>query len=196
MKNMKTICVYCGSSVGRGTKYIKAATALGRELANQKLTLVYGGGNIGLMNVLAGSALKHGGNVIGVIPRNLFGMKLARKDISKLIVTRDMHSRKAKMAELSDAFIALPGGIGTLEEFAEAVTWNQLHIHAKPCGLLNTGGYFDKLIKYLEHSVKENFYNNDDRASIIVEKDPAKIISKMRKAKTQLNIKDWKEILE
>ena len=107
-----------------------------------------------------------------------------------------MHSRKAKMSELSDGFIALPGGIGTLEEFAEAVTWNQLHIHAKPCALLNAGGYFDKLIKYLDHSVKEKFYRQADRSAIIVEKDPARLISKMKRAKTQPYIKDWKDILE
>ena len=193
---MKTICVYAGSSVGRGVRYKKAAAELGREIVRQKLTLVYGGGNIGLMNALADSVLKHGGKVIGVIPKDLFDKNLAKQGITRLIVTRDMHSRKAKMSALSDGFIALPGGIGTLEEFSEAVTWNQLHIHAKPCGLLNAGGYFDRLIKYLDHSVKENFYRKEDRAAIIVSKDPAKMISIMKRTKKQPFIKDWKEILE
>jgi len=193
---MKTVCVYCGSSVGKTDKYKKAAVELGKEIARRHLGLVFGGGNIGLMNVLAGSVIENGGKVIGVIPRNLFKRKLARKGLAKLYVLKDMHSRKAKMADLSDAFIALPGGIGTLEEFAEAATWNQLHIHHKPCALLNVNGYFNNLIKFLDSAVKEGFFKRSDRSAIIVEKDPSALISKLLRIRKPPHKKDWKDILE
>ncbi|MCX5782125.1 MAG: TIGR00730 family Rossman fold protein [Elusimicrobia bacterium] len=193
---MKTVCVYCGSSAGKSEKYKIAAVELGKEIAKRKLTLVYGGGNIGLMGVLADSVMKNGGKVTGVIPKNLFKRELAKKDITKLIVAKDMHERKAIMANLSDAFIALPGGIGTLEEFSEAVTWNQLKIHQKPCGLLNVKGYFNNFINFLNHSIKEDFFKKSEKFLIIIEKDPEILIKKLKKFKKIKKVKNWKEILE
>lgn len=155
---MRRICVFAGSSRGARPEYAAAARTLGIELAGRGLELVYGGGNIGLMGVVADAVLDRGGRVTGVIPERLADLEVAHREVSELRIVDTMHERKAVMAELSDGFIALPGGIGTLEEMFEAVTWNVLRIHDKPCGLLNVGGYYDGLLQFLRHTVDERFF--------------------------------------
>lgn len=155
---MRRICVFAGSSRGARPAYAAAARTLGIELAGRGLELVYGGGNIGLMGVVADAVLDRGGRVTGVIPERLADLEVAHREVSELRIVDTMHERKAVMAELSDGFIALPGGIGTLEEMFEAVTWNVLHIHDKPCGLLNVEGYYDGLLHFLRHTVDECFF--------------------------------------
>ncbi len=154
---MHSICVFCGSSLGNDVVYEQITQATGQIIAEQGLTLVYGGGRSGLMGVVANSALEAGGKVIGVIPEALVDRELAHAELSELYVVKDMHERKTKMAELADGFIALPGGAGTLEEIFEQWTWNQLGIHQKPCAFLNINGFYDDLIKMLQTSVEHGF---------------------------------------
>ena len=154
---MNSICVFCGSSLGNDVVYEQITQATGQIIAEQGLTLVYGGGRSGLMGVVANSALEAGGKVIGVIPEALVDRELAHAELSELHVVKDMHERKTKMAELADGFIALPGGAGTLEEIFEQWTWNQLGIHQKPCAFLNINGFYDDLIKMLQASVEHGF---------------------------------------
>lgn len=154
---MNSICVFCGSSLGNDVVYEQITQATGQIIAEQGLTLVYGGGRSGLMGVVANSALEAGGKVIGVIPEALVDRELAHAELSELYVVKDMHERKTKMAELADGFIALPGGAGTLEEIFEQWTWNQLGIHQKPCAFLNINGFYDDLIKMLQTSVEHSF---------------------------------------
>ena len=153
----KAVCVFCGSSSGNHLEYVQAAEQVGKYLAEQSMTLIYGGGQLGLMGVVANAALAAGGQVVGIIPDALAVAEVAHAGLSELIVVRTMHERKAKMAELCDAFLALPGGFGTFEEFCEALTWSQLDIHRKPCGLLNVRGYYDPLIRLFDHAVSEGF---------------------------------------
>jgi uncharacterized protein (TIGR00730 family) len=148
------LCVFCGSSTGRHPAFADAAQVLATELARRNIEIVYGGGNIGLMGVVADAALAAGGRVIGVIPEGLVARELAHPGVSALHVVASMHERKALMADLSDGFIALPGGFGTLEEFCEVVTWTQLGIHQKPCGLLNVEGYYDGLLAFFAHALQ------------------------------------------
>ena len=155
---MQRICVFCGSQVGRRPLYAAAATALGTLLAQRGIGLVYGGGKIGLMGVVADAALAAGGEVIGVIPERLMNRELGHGGVTDLRVVDSMHERKAMMSELSDGFIALPGGYGTFEEFFEVVTWMQLGIQSKPCGLLNVGGYYDMLLALLDHASQRNLH--------------------------------------
>ena len=164
---MKRLCVYCGSSPGSLPSYLEAARQLGRLMARQGLDLVYGGGNVGMMGELAQSVLDHGGHVIGVIPRDLVQREVAHTGLSDLRVVDSMHERKALMAELSDGFIALPGGIGTLEELLEVLTWAQLGLHRKPCGLLNVSGYFQQLMAFLDHLVDQRFLHPAHRAMLL-----------------------------
>ncbi len=154
---MKRICVFCGSSPGAKPDYIQAAKLLGRTLAQKHITLVYGGASVGLMGQVATACLEAGGEVIGVIPRSLVQMEVANTQLAQLEVVESMHERKARMAELSDGFIALPGGLGTLEEFCEVLTWAQLGMHQKPCGLLNICQYYDPLIDFLDRAVEQQF---------------------------------------
>jgi uncharacterized protein (TIGR00730 family) len=170
------ICVYCGSREGSQPAYAQAARDLGAELARRGLGLVYGGGRIGLMGVLADAVLAAGGTVTGVIPRALVSKEVAHLDLKDLRIVGSMHERKALMAELSDGFIALPGGFGTLEEMFEILTWSQLRLHAKPCGLLNVEGFYDSLLAFLDHAVKEDFIRARLRASVLVETDPARLL--------------------
>jgi hypothetical protein len=151
------LCVFCGSSHGRNPAFIEAATTLAVEMVRREIAIVYGGGNVGLMGVVADAALAAGGHVIGVIPEALVSRELAHLQVSELRVVKSMHERKALMADLADGFIALPGGFGTLEEFCEVVTWTQLGVHAKPCGLLNVAGYYDGLLAFLLHALDEGF---------------------------------------
>ena len=169
---MKSICVFCGSRPGNDPAYAKAAEALGRTLAQSGITLVYGGGHVGLMGVVADAALDAGGEVIGVMPRALVEREISHTTLTKLHVVGSMHERKALMADLAEGFIALPGGTGTLEEFFEMLTWAQLGEHEKPCGLLNTGGYYDSLLTVFDHMVEKGFVSSEHRKLVLVESDP------------------------
>src|SRR4051812_40716759 len=166
-----SICVFCGSSPGLRPEYAIAAAMLGRLLAEQSIRLIYGAGNVGLMGVLADAALAAGGQVIGVIPQGLVDRELAHQGLTELRIVTSMHERKALMAELSGAFIALPGGLGTYEELCEVLTWAQLGIHHKPCGCLNVLGYFDPLIQMLDHAVAEGFLSPENRRLLLMDDD-------------------------
>ncbi len=167
----KRICVFAGSSPGRQPQYVEAAQQLGEELCARGYDLVYGGGRVGLMGTVADSVLGHGGQVIGVIPEALAEKEVAHRGLTDLRVVTSMHERKALMAELSTAFIALPGGLGTLEELFEVLTWVQLGIHTKPCGLVNVGGYFNGLLEFISHAVEERFLKPDHQSMILVDSD-------------------------
>ncbi len=173
---MKRICVFCGSNLGKRPSYRQAAQKLGRVLVARRVGLVYGGGNIGLMGVLADTVLAGGGEVQGVIPHALVAREVAHKDLSKLHIVDSMHERKQLMADLADAFVALPGGYGTFEEFCEAVTWSQLGIHKKPCGLLNVEGYFDALIAQFDQAVGEGFLHPENRALVLEARKPEALL--------------------
>lgn len=176
---MKRICVYCGSSSGFDPVYKEEAVALGRELATRKIGLVYGGGNVGLMGVLADAALAAGGEVTGIIPHHLIAMEVGHRYLSSLIAVDSMHARKHQMAEMADAFIALPGGIGTAEELLEVLTWLQLDIHAKPVAVLNTNHYFDHLLRFLEHMEQTGFLKREHRTMLIVETEIQPLIERL-----------------
>jgi hypothetical protein len=173
---MRRVCVFCGSSVGRQPAFAEAAEAMGALLARRGIGLVYGGGNVGLMGVLADAALKHGGEVIGVIPQALADREIAHTGVTTLHVVDSMHTRKAMMAELSDAFIAMPGGVGTFEEFFEAVTWTQLGLHRKACGLLNVNAFYSPLAAFIDQAVTEGFIRPVHRSTIVVDDDPARLL--------------------
>jgi uncharacterized protein (TIGR00730 family) len=168
---LKRVCVFCGSNPGLRADYRIAAQDLAVALAHHGFGLVYGGGNVGLMGHVADAMLEAGGQVIGVIPRALRDKEVAHQGVTELRVVDTMHQRKAMMHELSDAFIALPGGFGTLDEFFEILTWSQLGIHAKPCGLLNVAGYYDSLLAMLDHAVGEGFLWPAHRRMVIAEND-------------------------
>ncbi|MFP6847728.1 MAG: TIGR00730 family Rossman fold protein [Pseudomonas sp.] len=165
------LCIFCGSNAGSNPVYIEAATRLGQALANAGIGLVYGGASVGLMGAVANAALAAGGEVIGVIPRALWEKEVAHTGLEDLRIVDSMHQRKALMAELSDGFIALPGGVGTLEELFEVWTWAQLGHHRKPCALLNINGYYDRLSAFLDHMVDEAFVKAPHRQMLIVEQD-------------------------
>lgn len=177
---MNRICVFCGSSAGDQSGYLEAATATGQLLAREDIGLVYGGSRVGVMGRLADSALEAGGTVIGVIPRPLVDREVAHQGLTELHVVASMHERKAAMAELSDAFVALPGGLGTLEEFCEVLTWAQLGLHRKPCGVLDVDGYFQPLVDLLDHMVREGFLARNHRAMVRVERTPEALLETLR----------------
>lgn len=179
ISTIKRLCVYCGSSMGAQPLYRQGATAVGALLAERGIELVYGGGHVGLMGAVADGALAAGGRVIGVIPRALMDRELGHGGIQDLRVVDDMHARKMTMAELSDAFIALPGGWGTLEELTEMLTWLQLGIHAKPIGLLNAGGYYDPLLVFVERMITERFVRSEQRGLLAVESDPEALLRRL-----------------
>jgi hypothetical protein len=172
MTSLSTLCIYCGSSPGRLEVYGSAAYALAKALVSRNIRLVYGGASIGLMGMVADQVLTLGGQAIGVIPKALAHKEVAHNNLTQLHVTESMHERKLLMAELSDGFIALPGGIGTLEELFEIWTWAQLGFHNKPCGLLNVEGYYDSLIGFLDHVLGEQFVKKEHHAMLIVETNP------------------------
>ncbi|HYA30786.1 MAG TPA: TIGR00730 family Rossman fold protein [Acidobacteriota bacterium] len=174
----KNICVFTGSRHGSLAAYSEAAKQLGLALVARDYGLVYGGGNVGLMTVIADTVLASNGYVAGVIPNSLVSKEVAHQGLSELRVVNSMHERKAVMAELSDGFIAMPGGIGTLEEFFEVLSWAQLGIHQKPCGLLNVAGYYEPLIQFLDHAVGHDFVKPKHRALLLVESDPAKLLDR------------------
>jgi uncharacterized protein (TIGR00730 family) len=173
---MKTVCVYCGSNVGMREEYADAARLLARQLASAGVGIVYGGASKGLMGILADAMLDAGGEVVGVIPSALQAREIAHLELTELHVVNSMHERKALMAELSDGFVALPGGFGTLEEIVEMLTWAQLQFHEKPCGLLNVAGYFDGLLRYLDHAQAEGFVRPQHRRMLLVSADPADLM--------------------
>ena len=165
---MKRICVFCGSSPGARPEYVQAARRLGQTLAHRGLTLVYGGARVGTMGQIAQAALAAGGEVIGVIPRALVDMEVAYTGLSDLRIVGSMHERKALMADLADAFVALPGGLGTIDELFEVLTWAQLGLHHKPCGLLNVCGYYDRLVDFLDHTVEQHFVQAAHRHMLLM----------------------------
>jgi len=173
------LCVFCGASVGGRPDYALAAQQLGEELARRRITLIYGGGRAGLMGAVADAALNKGGQVVGVITRLLQNRELEHKGVSSLHVVETMHERKMMMANMADAFIALPGGLGTLDELFEILAWAQLGIHSKPVGLLNTSGYYDLLGGFLDHVEKESFLRLQHRTAMIYSGDPVDLIEKL-----------------
>lgn len=177
---MNSVCVFCGSSPGADPAYVRGAQRLGRVLAGSGIRLVYGGASVGVMGALADAVLAEGGEAIGVIPRGLQQREVGHPGLSELHVVESMHERKARMAELADAFLALPGGLGTLEELFEVWTWAQLGIHAKPCGLLNVRGYFDPLLGFLDQAVSEGFVPAAHRAMLQVDTDPGALLARLR----------------
>lgn len=176
---MKRICVFCGSSFGNKSEYLEKAIELGKAIASKNIELVYGGAKVGLMGKIASTVLEEDGEVIGIIPKDLFEKEVAMTDLKDLRVVNSMHERKSLMAKLSDGFIAMPGGFGTFEEIFEVITWGQLNFHKKPCGLLNICGYYDNLIKFLDNSVKEGFIKAEHRSMIIIENDVETLMRKM-----------------
>jgi len=177
-KSVRRICVFTGSRRGASTAYSAVAQRLGAALTARGYGLVYGGGKVGLMTVIADTVLELGGEVTGVIPHALVSKEVAHRGLSDLRVVGSMHERKAMMAELSDAFIAMPGGIGTMEEFFEVLSWAQLELHEKPCGLLNVAGYYDPLVAFLDHAVAENFIKPQHRALMMVEPQPDRLLER------------------
>ncbi len=173
---MRRICVFCGSSPGARPSYANAARSLGAQLAGRGVGLVYGGASIGLMGAVADAALAAGGEVIGVIPRALEARELAHAGLTRLEVVGSMHERKARMAELADAFVALPGGMGTVEELAEMLTWAQLGIHEKPCGVLDVDGYWSPFLAFLDHAVEERFLRRQHRSILVSADEPSRLL--------------------
>lgn len=176
---MKRLCVFCGSTKGSQASYEQAARQLGQLLVQRGIGLVYGGGNIGLMGVIAETVLKEEGEVIGIIPAALAEKELAFQELTDLRIVQTMHERKAIMEQLSDGFIALPGGYGTLEEICEMVTWAQLNIHHKPCGLLNVEGFYDSLLAFMDHQVQQGFVTLTNRTLILQNQDPKRLLDQM-----------------
>ncbi len=174
---MKRICVYCGSSPGTDEIYVGAARELAGLLVSARMELVYGGASKGLMGVLADAVLENGGKVSGVIPKALQEKEIAHANLTELHVVDSMHERKSLMAILSDGFIAMPGGFGTLEEIIEVLTWGQLQFHAKPCGFLNVGGYFDHLLEFFDHAVAQGFLRRQHRDMLLVASTPAELLN-------------------
>jgi uncharacterized protein (TIGR00730 family) len=180
LADLRRVCVFCGSSPGARPAYGEATAQVARLLVGEGIGVVYGGGHVGLMGVLADTAMAAGGEVIGVMPRALVDREIGHEGISELRVVGSMHERKALMAELSDAFVALPGGAGTLEELFEVYTWAQLGLHRKPCALLDVEDYFAGLARFLDHTVRERFLSEDHRAMLMVERDPGALIERLR----------------
>ena len=185
------ICVFCGSSVGARPAYALAAKKLGELMARRGIGLVFGGGCIGLMGTIADTVLAHNGEAIGVIPEGLMQREIGHRGVTRLHVVSTMHERKALMADLSDAFIALPGGYGTLEEFAEIVTWSQLGIQNKPCALLNTEGYWDGLLNFLDHAVAEDFVRAENRDLIVVGATPEELLDRIAAWQPPPHVEKW-----
>lgn len=178
MTEIRRLAVFCGSNPGARPEYVEGARALGSLLSQRGIGVVYGGSSVGLMAALAEAVLEEGGEIIGVIPKMLVEREVAHRSLSDLRIVDSMHERKALMAELSDGFVALPGGIGTLEEFFEIWTWAQLGVHEKPCGLLNIAGYFDPLLEFLDRAVAEKFVRDVHRSMVIVESEPEALLAR------------------
>ena len=179
--DMRRICVFCGSSLGSRPVYGEVARRLGALLAVRGIGLVYGGSKVGLMGAIADAALAAGGEVIGVIPEPLVLKEVAHSGLTELRVVKSMHERKAMMADLSDGFIALPGGFGTFDELCEVLTWAQLGLHRKPCGILNAGGYFDSLLQLFDQAVEEQFLRPAHRAMVLTDEDAGALVDRLMK---------------
>lgn len=184
-QNMKSLCVYCGSSPGASGVYADAAREMARVMVEDNIALVYGGGNIGLMGVIADEVLRLGGEVTGIIPKALMDREVGHTGLTRLHIVRDMHERKAMMAELSDGFIAMPGGIGTLEELFEVFTWSQLGLHEKPMGLLNVAGFYDGLLAFLRHVVDQRFLKPGQAGLLVAEASPSALLDRFRAYRPQ-----------
>ena len=180
MERLKSVCVFAGSSAGRRPAYVDAAKALGKTLAAREITLVYGGASVGLMGAVADGVIEAGGRAIGVLPEVLSSVELAHAGLDELEVVPTMHDRKARMADLADGFVTLPGGLGSLEELFEAWTWTQLGIHAKPLGLLNVSGFYDGLLEFLDQLVVEGFVKQIHRNSLVDATDPAVLLDELK----------------
>jgi uncharacterized protein (TIGR00730 family) len=176
---VKNICVYCGSSPGNRPEFLEGAQSLGLAMLERKIGLVYGGGTTGLMGKIADTIVDHGGEALGIIPHSLVTREFAHGGLTELIKVDDMHQRKEMMASRADGFIALPGGFGTLEELFEIITWSQLEFHKKPIGILNVGGYYDFLSKFVSHAVESEFIKSKHRSLFVVSTDPSELIDKM-----------------
>jgi len=193
---MRRVCVFCGSTVGGREAYAAAALGLGAALARAGIGLVYGGGSVGLMGILADAVLAGGGEVIGVIPRALATREIAHHGLADLRVVESMHERKALMTELADGFVALPGGLGTLEELLEVVTWAQLGLHAKPIAVLNVAGYFDRLLALLDHAIAERFVHPDHRTLVLAAPDVDALLETLRRARPAAARRKWLTLAE
>lgn len=187
---MKRICVFCGSNSGIDPIYLETAEKVGKFLVSENIELVYGGGRVGLMGKIADTVMENGGKVIGVIPHDLSAKEIAHQNLTELHIVDSMHERKAMMAELADGFIALPGGVGTFEEFCEIVTWAQLGIHTKPCALMNVGGFYDAFIAMFDHSMNQGFIRPQHRALILVESEIGKLFQLMKEYRPPI-IEKW-----
>lgn len=176
---MKRVCVYCGSSPGKLPEYRESARTLARELVERNIDLVYGGASVGIMGEIADAVIAGGGDVIGVIPQSLAEKEISHQGLTELKIVGSMHERKATMAEVSDGFVALPGGLGTLEELFEVLTWSQLGFHRKPCGLLNVRQYYEKLSLFLQHAVEQEFVKDSHRKLLLIESEPGKLLDSM-----------------
>jgi uncharacterized protein (TIGR00730 family) len=188
---VRRISVFCGSSPGARPAYGQAAEELGRLLVEQGIGLVYGGGRVGLMGRLADAVLEEGGEVVGVLPEALVAKEIGHPGLSDLRVVGSMHERKALMAELSDAFVALPGGLGTVEELFEVYTWAQLGLHRKPCALLDVDGYYEGIASFLAHAVEERFLREDHRAMLIVEREPRALVERLMRFEPAAIVPKW-----
>lgn len=191
IRTMSSVCVFCGAKMGNQTIYAEMARRLGEEIAQRQLTLIYGGGNIGLMGMIAGTAFARGSSVISVIPRSLMQYEGVDSSIGELIVVDTLLERKAIMAEKSDAFITMPGGFGTFDELFEMVTWNQLGVHAKPVGLYNIAGYYDPLLQMIDHAISEEFIRPRHRQLLIADDDPAILFDKLAKEEIPESLVKW-----
>jgi uncharacterized protein (TIGR00730 family) len=188
---VERICVFCGASPGARREYAEAAAELARLLAADGIGVVFGGGGVGLMGALADAVLAEGGEITGVIPRALVEREVAHRDVADMRVVESMHERKALMAELADAFVALPGGIGTLEELFEVYTWAQLGLHAKPCALLNVHGYYDGVAAFLDHAVEERFLRVETRDLLMVETNTGTLLDRLRSFEPKASVPKW-----
>jgi uncharacterized protein (TIGR00730 family) len=188
---VRRLCVFCGSSPGARPAYGAAAEELGRLLVEEGIGLVYGGGQVGLMGRLADAVLSAGGEITGVLPRALVAKEIGHPGLSDLRVVGSMHERKALMADLSDGFVALPGGLGTVEELFEVYTWSQLGLHLKPCALLDVDGYYEGIATFLSHAVEERFLRDDHRDMLIVEREPSTLIERLRRFEPAAIVPKW-----
>jgi uncharacterized protein (TIGR00730 family) len=196
LRSMQRVCVFCGASPGARPAYRDAAEELARLLVAERIGVVYGGGGVGLMGALADAVLAEGGEVTGIIPRALVEREIAHRDVADMRVVGSMHERKALMAELADAFIALPGGLGTLEELFEVYTWAQLGLHQKPCALLNVEGYYGGVVDFLSTAVEERFVREEHREMLIVEQEPEALIERLREFEPDAALPKWIDLEE
>lgn len=192
---MKKICIYCGSSSGKDPAFKEIASELAKLLVSSNISLIYGGASIGVMGKIADTVLEQGGEVIGVIPQSLVDLEVAHYGLSELKIVKSMHERKSMMAELADGFIAMPGGLGTLEELFEVLTWAQLGFHDKPCGVLNINQYYDGLIQFLDHAVEQGFVKNFHRDMLLVDANPDNLLQKMAEYQP-VKVEKWIEYNE